>query len=99
MQMNYVASMGCGVVVIEQPSAGYPVFGFFSLNVKLYCCYVQRWMAFQVLHALKQCHDEQVCHGDVKCENILVTSWNWVLLTDFASYKPVYLPADNPVSA
>ncbi|KAG1948213.1 phosphoinositide 3-kinase regulatory subunit [Pimephales promelas] len=26
----------------------------------------------------------------------MVTSWNWVLLTDFASFKPTYLPEDNP---
>jgi len=34
----------------------------------------------------------QVCHGDIKSENVMVTSWNWVLLTDFASFKPTYLP-------
>ena len=38
----------------------------------------------------------QVCHGDIKTENVMVTSWNWVLLTDLASVKPVYLPEDNP---
>jgi len=38
----------------------------------------------------------QVCHGDIKLENIMITSWNWVLLTDIASYKPTYLPDDNP---
>jgi len=37
-----------------------------------------------------------VCHGDIKLENILITSWNWVLLADFASFKPTYLPEDNP---
>lgn len=26
----------------------------------------------------------------------MITSWNWVLLTDIASYKPTYLPDDNP---
>ncbi|XP_022257912.1 phosphoinositide 3-kinase regulatory subunit 4-like, partial [Limulus polyphemus] len=26
----------------------------------------------------------------------MVTGWNWVLLTDFASFKPTYLPEDNP---
>lgn len=35
-------------------------------------------------------------HGDIKSENVLVTSWNWVYLTDFASYKPTYLPFDDP---
>lgn len=38
----------------------------------------------------------QVSHGDIKSENILVTSWNWVYLTDFASYKPAFLPLDDP---
>ena len=37
-----------------------------------------------------------MCHGDIKTENILVTSWTWVLLADLASFKPVFVPADNP---
>ena len=36
-------------------------------------------------------------HGDIKSENILVTSWNWLYLTDFSSsFKKTYLPEDNP---
>lgn len=62
------------------------------------CC-LQRWITFQLLHALSQAHAHGVCHGDIKCENVMVASWNWVFLTDFASYKPTYLPADNPVSS
>lgn len=35
--------------------------------------------------------------GDIKCENVLVTSWNWVYLADYyGSLKPTLLPADNP---
>lgn len=26
----------------------------------------------------------------------MLTSWNWVLLADFASFKPTFLPEDNP---
>ena len=26
----------------------------------------------------------------------MVTGWNWVLLTDIASFKPAILPEDNP---
>ena len=37
-----------------------------------------------------------MCHGDVKPENVLVTSWGWAYISDFAPYKPVALPADNP---
>lgn len=55
----------------------------------------KRWITFQILYALHQCHKVGVCHGDIKLENIMVTSWNWVLLVDFASFKPTYLPVDN----
>lgn len=56
----------------------------------------KKWIAFQILCALNQCHKFGVCHGDIKLENVMVTGWNWVLLTDFASFKPTYLPEDNP---
>lgn len=79
----------------------------------------KKWITFQVLCALHQCHKQKICHGDIKVnrefqipkrygpmtkthsvrlqlENILITSWNWILLSDFASFKPTYLPEDNP---
>eukprot|EP00252_Welwitschia_mirabilis_P026188 TRINITY_DN8476_c0_g1_i2.p1 TRINITY_DN8476_c0_g1~~TRINITY_DN8476_c0_g1_i2.p1 ORF type:complete len:265 (+),score=34.24 TRINITY_DN8476_c0_g1_i2:263-1057(+) len=56
----------------------------------------KKWLAFQLLYALKQSHDNGVCHGDIKCENVLVTSWNWVYLADYASFKPTYIPDDDP---
>ncbi|XP_066593358.1 phosphoinositide 3-kinase regulatory subunit 4 isoform X2 [Prorops nasuta] len=56
----------------------------------------KKWITFQVLYALHQAHKFKVCHGDIKLENIMITSWNWILLTDFASFKPTYLPDDNP---
>lgn len=56
----------------------------------------KKWITFQVLCALHQCHKQKICHGDIKLENILITSWNWILLSDFASFKPTYLPEDNP---
>lgn len=56
----------------------------------------KKWLAFQLLYAVKQSHENGVCHGDVKCENVLVTSWNWLYLADFASFKPTYIPDDDP---
>ncbi|PON62468.1 Regulatory associated protein of TOR [Parasponia andersonii] len=56
----------------------------------------KKWLAFQLLVAVKQCHEKGVCHGDIKCENVLVTSWNWLYLADFASFKPTYIPYDDP---
>ncbi|KAL8948366.1 MAG: hypothetical protein Q9222_005437 [Ikaeria aurantiellina] len=57
----------------------------------------KKWLAFQLLCALRDCHARNVYHGDIKTENILVTSWNWLFLTDFSScYKKTRLPEDNP---
>eukprot|EP01135_Chromosphaera_perkinsii_P009282 Nk52_evm34s1705 gene=Nk52_evmTU34s1705 len=64
---------------------------FLSLIEKKCICY-------QILCSLKECHSNKVVHGDIKAENILVTTFNWVLLCDFACYKPTYLPVDNPAS-
>jgi phosphoinositide-3-kinase regulatory subunit 4 len=58
----------------------------------------KRWLGYQLLVAVTQAHAEGVCHGDIKPENVLLTSWGWLLLADFAPYKPAMLPADNPVS-
>lgn len=56
----------------------------------------KKWIAFQVLYALHKCHEVGVCHGDIKLENIMVTSWHWVFLVDFASFKPTFLSEHDP---
>ncbi|KFY96483.1 hypothetical protein V498_02659 [Pseudogymnoascus sp. VKM F-4517 (FW-2822)] len=57
----------------------------------------KKWLAFQLLCALRDCHARDVFHGDIKSENTLVTSWNWLYLSDFSSsFKPTTLPEDNP---
>jgi phosphoinositide-3-kinase regulatory subunit 4 len=57
----------------------------------------KKWLAYQLLCAVRDCHARNIYHGDIKTENVLVTSWNWLYLTDFSSaYKPAYLPEDNP---
>ena len=58
----------------------------------------KKWIAFQILLAVQQAHKHGVCHGDIKLENVMITSWNWVVLTDFASFKPTFLPEDNPTT-
>jgi serine/threonine protein kinase len=55
----------------------------------------RKWLAYQLLQALVQGHECGVCHGDIKAENVLLTSWDWVLLTDYAPFKPRQLPNDN----
>jgi serine/threonine protein kinase len=49
-----------------------------------------------VLTFTLQCHRAGVVHGDIKSNNVLVTSWNWLVLADFTGLKPAYLPEDNP---
>jgi len=57
----------------------------------------KKWLAFQLLCAVRDCHAREIYHGDIKTENTLVTSWNWLYLSDFSSsFKPVMLPDDNP---
>ncbi|KAI0390952.1 hypothetical protein F5Y17DRAFT_442737 [Xylariaceae sp. FL0594] len=59
----------------------------------------KKWLAFQLLCALRDCHARDIYHGDIKTENVLVTSWNWLYLTDFTgSYKPAKLPDNNPAT-
>ncbi|RKF83502.1 Serine/threonine-protein kinase ppk19 [Golovinomyces cichoracearum] len=57
----------------------------------------KKWLAFQLLCSVRDCHSRNIYHGDIKTENILVTSWNWLYLSDFSSsFKPTTLPEDNP---
>jgi phosphoinositide-3-kinase regulatory subunit 4 len=57
----------------------------------------KKWLAFQLLCGLRDCHARDIFHGDIKTENTLVTSWNWLYLSDFSSsFKPTTLPEDNP---
>ena len=56
----------------------------------------KNWIAHQILRALDGLHKAGIRHGHLTCENVGVTSWGWVLLTDVASYKPVSVPDDDP---
>lgn len=56
----------------------------------------KKWLAFQLLTALRDARNRKVSHGDLKTSNILITSWNWLYLSDFAPHKPTYLPLDDP---
>ncbi|KAH3668260.1 hypothetical protein OGAPHI_002014 [Ogataea philodendri] len=56
----------------------------------------RKWIVYQILVALSKIHQQNVYHGDLKTENVLMTSWNWCVISDFAVFKPVYLPENNP---
>lgn len=51
---------------------------------------------FLLFKALSQCETAGVCHGDLKSQNVLISSTNWLQITDFAPFKPCFLTQDNP---
>jgi phosphoinositide-3-kinase regulatory subunit 4 len=55
----------------------------------------KQWLIFQLLQATSQVHSENFVHGDIKPENLLVTSTSWLLLADMHPYKPTFLMDDD----
>ncbi len=67
------------------------------LSTRPFLTWIEKcWIIFQLLKALSQCHSAGICHGDLKSENILIMSFNWVFVTDFAPFKPTYILDDDP---
>ncbi|KYQ92802.1 putative protein serine/threonine kinase [Tieghemostelium lacteum] len=56
----------------------------------------KKFITYQLLKGLEQSFFMGINHGDIKSENVMVTTNNWIYLTDFASYKPTFIPQDNP---
>ena len=54
------------------------------------------WLIYQLFKCVEVAHSHRIFHGDIKPENVLCTTWNWLLLTDFGPFKPVYIPDDDP---
>ncbi|GES86228.1 ARM repeat-containing protein [Rhizophagus clarus] len=89
--------------IIETDKAGYLIRQFFfsslydRISTRPFLNLIEKkWITYQILRGLHDSHTRGIYHGDIKTENVLVTSWNWVYLADFAGYKPTYLPEDNP---
>lgn len=63
------------------------------LSTRPFLCTIEkRWIAFQLLKAMAQLRIAMVKHGDIKSQNVLVSSSLWIQLTDFAPFKPTFLP-------
>jgi serine/threonine protein kinase len=54
------------------------------------------WIIYQLFKCLEICHEHGIVHGDIKPENVMCTTSNWVILTDFSPYKPAIIPDDDP---
>ena len=61
-------------------------------------CFFRNWkklICFHLLYDLSQIYTKAKCHGDIKPNNILLTSKLSVFLTDISVYKPAFLPIEN----
>ena len=57
----------------------------------------KRWIIFQLMKCVEDIHNLDLAHGDIKPDNVMVTSSNWIILTDFAyGVKPTVMPDDDP---
>ena len=56
------------------------------------------WITFQLLYSFHNLNKMQIYHGDIKPENILLTSNLSVYLADFATYKPAYIYVNDLAS-
>ena len=89
--------------MVETDKAGYLVRQFCYSNLAdristrpFFSSIGKRWIAFQILEGLKQIHKLGIYHGDLKADNIILTAWDWVFLTDLAPFKPSRIPDDDP---
>lgn len=89
---------------VETEKAGYLIRQFAGsslydrISTRPYLTAVEKkWIAFQLLSTLRDARMQDVGHGDLKSENILILPSLSVLVTDFASaFKPTHLPLDDP---
>ena len=88
--------------IIETPNVVFVLRQYYYYNLKErmyklpYLTYTEKlWIIFQLLLAVCELHERGIIHGDIKVENIMLTSNGSLFLTDIASYKSAYIPIDN----
>ena len=75
----------------------------FNLNERIYLIpdlfYIEKiWITFQLLIAVKNLVSLDLVHGDLKPQNVLLTSNLSVYISDFGTYKPAYIYIDDIAS-
>lgn len=58
----------------------------------------KNWLCFLMLKAVQELHKNSHSHRDIRPENFLLTSWDWVFITDLAFYKPFKIPEGDLTS-
>ncbi|CAG8616831.1 6412_t:CDS:2, partial [Diversispora eburnea] len=79
--------------IIETEKAGYIIRQYFfsSLYDRISTrpflnCIEKKWITYQILCGVHDAHTRGIYHGDIKTENIFVTSWNWDNPADFSFF-------------
>lgn len=56
----------------------------------------EEWLIFQMLLGVWTVHEKfNLYHGNIRTSNFLLTNYQYLLLTDFATYKPNYILQDT----
>ncbi|KAI8056579.1 hypothetical protein BDF22DRAFT_666984 [Syncephalis plumigaleata] len=99
----YIPNVAAYVRIVETDRAVYLVRPYITsslydrISTRPFLTSIEKqWIVFQLCRAVNDAHEKGIFHGDIKTENVLVTSWNWAYLSDFASFKPTFVPEDNP---
>jgi phosphoinositide-3-kinase, regulatory subunit 4 len=62
----------------------------------MYSFNYQAWIIFQMITAVDTVHSHMnLYHGNIRTSNFLVTNYEYLVLTDFANYKPTYILEDT----
>ena len=59
----------------------------------------RKWIAFQLLRTLSYMHSKRVAHNHLCPENISLTPWLWLKVTDLGSFRPFSLATINKYGA
>ena len=51
----------------------------------------KKWVSYQLIRVVRDMHERKCCHGDIKAENIVLSSWNWLFLTYVYVYIYMYI--------
>ena len=69
---------------------------FYDLKERIYTLpYLTKiekiWIIFQFFYGIYQLHESNIYHGDIRIENILLTSNSSVFISDISPFKPAYI--------
>ena len=73
---------------------------FYDLKERLYTLpYLTKiqkiWIMLQFFYGIYQLHEAEIYHGDIRIENILLTSNSSVFICDISPFKPAYIKIDD----